>query len=65
MIGTVRNVGYKFVRPAGEPAPRTQSSAQFSRCAPDLERYVGAVCASPVHSARPFPIGGSRPASTP
>ncbi len=24
MIGTVRNVGYKFVRPTGEPAPRTQ-----------------------------------------
>ena len=25
MIGTVRNVGYKFVRPAGEPAPRAQA----------------------------------------
>ena len=26
MIGTVRNVGYKFVRPAGDPTPRTQSA---------------------------------------
>jgi DNA-binding response OmpR family regulator len=28
MIGTVRNVGYKFVRPAGEPAPVRPSAVQ-------------------------------------
>ena len=37
MIGTVRNVGYKFVRPAGDARARTQSPASPTVSAAQIE----------------------------
>ena len=63
MIGTVRNVGYKFVRPAGRTGAASRAApSERAGARPEPGRYVGAVSApSTVHCARPSPTRNSSP----